>query len=919
MMASIFDVRFEHYRAPNTLGVDDTAPRLSWKLHDPGQVFQQSGFEVECLRTLPTRPEPTKHVAEVSSTSTTLVTWPFEPLASREKVSVRVRAYDGHHDTKTAWSEPTHLETGLLQRNDWQCQRIAAPWGPETKEPDPEQLYRKPFPLRNGITQARLYITAQGLYEAEINGERIGDYFLAPGWTSYEGRLQYQTYDVTAALVEGTSNCIGVRVAEGWFSGRIGFEGGHRNIWGPHTALLVQLEVTFADGNVETVVSDASWTVTKGPMRQAEIYDGEKYDATQEIALWSTAAMPESQHVWEPVLVLEPLPASTSLVAGWAEPVRRVETVQPLGKMTTPSGKTIIDFGQNLVGYVRLKAVKGPRGHKITLRHAEVLEGGELGTRPLRICKATDQYTLKGSAEGEIYEPRFTFHGFRYAQIDNWPGEDPVDLAAVEAVVCHTDMATAGSFTCSDPLLNKLYQNVRWSTRGNFFSVPTDCPQRDERLGWSGDLALFAPTAVLVYDCFNIVQNWLVDLEYDQHVLNGVPPMVSPNATIPDPKWCRRVPCAIWHDVTILAPWALYQETGDTRVLERQYDSMMTWMKVLPRGKDRLKHLWDPAPFQLGVRFPSAVLLLLLMFTQDWLDPAAPPEAPWKAATNARMIANMFLIQSLELMGKISGILGREAEKAHFNSEVKAAREEFHDEYVTRNGLITSDSQAAYALAICFRLLDPHQQERAATRLVELVRKNEFKIGTGFAGTPYLCEALALTGHVQVAYAMLLEKGCPSWLYPVTMGATTTWERWDSMLPDGSINPGQMTSFNHYAFGAVAKFLYERVGGLQRLEPGWTKVRIAPAMGAEFARASASHETPNGRVSCEWQTTSRGEGTSQSFKIWVAVPYGVSAEVVLPSGKGEEVTKVVGAGEWTFESDFERAYKWPILPLPPKS
>jgi alpha-L-rhamnosidase len=269
-------------------------------------------------------------------------------------------------------------------------------------------------------------------------------------------------------------------------------------------------------------------------------------------------------------------------------------------KILSPSGKTIVDFGQNLVGYVRLKNIRGPRGHKITLSHAEVLENGELCTRPLRICKATDEYKLKGAAAGESYEPRFTFHGFRYAQIDNWPG-DNLDLASLEAVVCHTDMQSAGSFECSEPLLNKLYQNVRWGMRGNFLSVPTDCPQRDERLGWTGDLALFVPTAVLILDCFNMLKNWLIDVEHDQGVLGGVPPMVSPNATLPDPVWCRRVPCAIWHDVTILAPWALYQETGDLAILAQQYNSMLTWMRVLPRNKSGATHLWDNSVFQLGV------------------------------------------------------------------------------------------------------------------------------------------------------------------------------------------------------------------------------------------------------------------------------------------------------------------------------
>jgi alpha-L-rhamnosidase len=614
-MVSVIDLQFEHYHAPNTLGRDDEIPRLSWKVNDPDGNFRQSSYEIELIRRTPGQAGPMSSVIRCTSSDSELVPWPVEkPLVSREKVSIRVKVHDDKQKNSSPWSEPATFETGLLDCAVWSCQRVAAPWGPATATagPGPEQLYRKVFHLKQGasVSQARLYITAQGVYEAELNGKRIGDYFLAPGWTSYAGRLQYQTYDAAAALkAQGAANCLGVRVAEGWFSGRIGFDGGNRNIWGPHTALLAQLEIQYSDGSSQVVATDGSWTVTKGPIRKAEIYDGEKYDATYDIPLWSSAEDsrdPDGQ--WEPVLVMAPLPKSTKLVAGYAEPVRRVDVMQPVEKITTPSGKTILDFGQNLVGYLRIKKVLGSRGHRITLRHAEVLEHKELCTRPLRMCDAIDEYTLKGSPEGECYEPRFTFHGFRFAQIDNWPGD--LSLDDVEAVVCHTDMASVGDFTCSDPLLNKLYQNVCWSMRDNFLSVPTDCPQRDERLGWSGDLAVFAPTAGLIYDCYNIIKNWLIDLEFDQHVLGGVPPMVSPNSTLPDEKWCRRVPCAIWHDATILVPWALYQETGDMQILAQQYQSMMTWMKVLPRGKERLTHLWDPAPFQLGV---SSVLLFKLL------------------------------------------------------------------------------------------------------------------------------------------------------------------------------------------------------------------------------------------------------------------------------------------------------------------
>ncbi|KAJ4248748.1 hypothetical protein NW762_012586 [Fusarium torreyae] len=508
--------------------------------------------------------------------------------------------------------------------------------------------------------------------------------------------------------------------------------------------------------------------------------------------------------------------------------------------------------------------------------------------------------TARSDEKGERYEPRFTFHGFRYAEIEGWLRD--LDLESIEAVVCHTDMKPAGNFECSEPLLNQLYKNIVWGMRGNFFSVPTDCPQRDEWLGYSGDLALFASTATLLYDCFGILKNWLIDVKYDQMVLDGVPPIVSPNACLPDPKWCRRHACAIWHDVTILAPWELYMETGDESILAQQYNSMMTWMEVSPRDVNGAKYLWDPTvPRQLG----------------DWLDPATPSDAPWKASTDVRMVCNMFLIHSLDLMARITLLLGQHSESTRFKLEAECARSQFQDEYVTRNGRIISNSQAAHALAICFGLLTPAQKPRTGARLAELVQKNDFKIGTGFAGTPYLCEALVLSGYPQVAYSMLLNKECPSWLYPVTRGATTVWERWDSMLPDGSINPGEMTSFNHYAFGAIGKFMYERLAGLQRVKPGWKKCRVAPTMGAEFSEASASHVTPYGELSCSWRTSKpQGSSGKETFKIHVKVPINVTVEVVIPESDGER-REVVVAGELELESTFERNYTWPVEPLDP--
>lgn len=418
-----------------------------------------------------------------------------------------------------------------------------------------------------------------------------------------------------------------------------------------------------------------------------------------------------------------------------------------------------------------------------------------------------------------------------------------------------------------------------------------------------------------------MLRNWLIDVAYDQDILGGVPPMVSPNATLPDPVWCRRVPCAIWHDVTVLAPWALYQETGDVAILAQQWRSMARWMEVLPRNNEGATHLWDTGPFQLGVSlalnpysYPRRDTVDVLL--QDWLDPAAPPDQPWKSPTDAKMVANMFLIHSLDLITRISTILNH-PEASSFELEAQAARRQFHDEYVSPNGRVISDTQAAYALAICLDILTPAQKVRAGARLAELARKNNFQIATGFAGTPFVCEALASTGHINVAYAMLLETECPSWLYCVKMGSTTVWERWDSMLPDGSINPGEMTSFNHYAFGAVARFMYERIAGLKRVEPGWKRCRVEPAIGAAFSKASASHITPMGKLSCEWKTEGSGAG-DESMELKVSVPYGTSVEVIIPEGDGQK-TEVVGPGEWEFHTEFRREYEWPVPPLKPKS
>jgi alpha-L-rhamnosidase len=715
------------------------------------------------------------------------------------------------------------------------------------------------------MQMARLYITALGVYEAQLNGMLVGDHVMAPGWTSYRHRLRYQTFDVTDLLREGR-NALGAMLGDGWFRGRLSFGGGHRNIYGDRLALLAQLEITYADGAVERVITDdaQAWRASTGPILATDIYDGETYDARLERSGWSEANYDDRD--WRAVRPVDWDLAT--LVAPVGPPVRHIESIAPVSIITSPAGCTLLDFGQNLVGRLRLN-VRGPAGHTVTLRHAEVLENGELGTRPLRTAKATDQYTLRG--EGiETWEPRFTFHGFRYVEVENWPGELNPDT--IRAVVCHSDLERTGWFECSDPLVNRLHENVVWSMRGNFFDIPTDCPQRDERLGWTGDLQVFSPVASFLYDTYGFLASWLQDLAAEQQETGGIVPPVVPN-TINGPL----LGAAAWGDAAVIVPWVLYQRFGDREILASQFHSMRAWVDWIASLAGE-RYLWEEG-FQFG----------------DWLDPAAPPERPGDARTDRYLVATAYFARSAELVGLSARELGLLTEEVHYLSLAARIREAFAREYITPAGRLLSDTQTAYALAIEFALLpEPEQRAHAAQRLSALVRANEYRIGTGFVGTPLICDALCNTGNYAGAYRLLLQRECPSWLYPVTMGATTIWERWDSMLPDGSINPGEMTSFNHYALGAVADWLHRTVAGLAPAEPGYRRLRIQPRPGGGLSHALARHLTPYGMAESSWAIQDR------RIEVQVIVPPNATASVILP-GKDEKPLEVnSGTHAWSY-------------------
>lgn len=855
----------------DTLGLGIDVPTLSWQIEDAPPGWAQSSATIEV-----TDEAGGSQAYVVDGSEQVLVDWPAAPLASRERRTVRVNV-QGEDGGLSDWSEPIEVEAGLLSPSDWSAKLVQPEPDAAGPTPRPAMLLRTEFVLDKEPVSARLYITAHGLFEAEINGRRVGDVELAPGWTSYHHRLPYLTFDVTEQVNAGP-NAFGAWLADGWHRGFLGFDGGLRNLYGDRTGLYAQLEVEFADGTSTTITTDENWRSAPSPILATGLYEGETYDAGALPAGWSQTGFDDSR--WGEVS-LGDLDADC-LVALDGPPVRCTEELRPKEVFKTDSGRTIVDFGQNASGRVQMR-VQGPAGHPVKLRHAEVMDDGELGTRPLRQAVSTDSYVLAGDGE-EIWEPKFTVHGFRYVEVEGWPKEAPPLEEALTFRVLHSDMEQTGWWESNDSDLNRLHENIRWGLRSNFVSVPTDCPQRDERLGWTGDIAAFAPTANYLYDTRGFLSSWLEDLAAEQADFGGMTPIYVPYVPLAFPNF----PLAAWGDAAVLVPWALYKDFGDEEVLRRQYPSMRAWVDLVAEraGEDLI---WDQDA-QLG----------------DWLDPTAPPDDPSKAQTAPELVATAYFALSARLVGEAAAVLGYTADAEEYTELSERVAEAFREEFTTPGGRMSSNSQAAYAVALEFGLLeDGEARLRAGTQLKRIAEENAYRIGTGFVGTPLICDALANTDNLDQAYWMLMNDECPSWLYTVKMGGTTMWERWDSMLPDGSINPGGMTSFNHYALGAVADFMHRVVGGLAPLEPGFRRVLIAPRPGGGLTSASTKHKSGYGDISVDWHRD------GAELTVDVSVPVGVTADVDLP---GMQTT--VGHGDHTFTVDYRPAADDPERVVP---
>ena len=686
--------------------------------------------------------------------------------------------------------------------------------------------FRKTFFCPENVVSAALRITAMGVYEASLNGGRVGDFILAPGWTVYQKRLQVQQCELR--IRPGQENELTVLVGKGWYRGRLaGWLPGQNSSAALPAALTAELTLRYPDGHTDTICTDASWQTAESAVRFSELYDGETYDAAFEPSVWTPAMIYDG-------------PTDT-LIEQQGEPVREQERIAPARIFKTPAGEIVVDFGQNLTGYVEI-ALDGVKGEAVELSHAEVLDkNGNFYTENYRSAKAKYLYFCKDGTQR--YKPKLTFYGFRYIRVDRFPcGAEHAAQENFTAIAVHSDMKRTGYLSCSDPLLNKLFENVIWGQKSNFLDVPTDCPQRDERLGWTGDAQVFIRTACLNFDAERFFTKWLADLAADQRE-DGAVGHVIPNVL-------HQSGSAAWDDAATICPWAVYLAYGDPNILRAQFASMKKWVDYIT-AHTTTKDLWTG-----GEHYG------------DWLGLDAP-SGSYKGSSREDLIASAFYAHSTALVIKAGRVLGQDisAYEALYERIVRAFRQAYP----------VYQTQTECTLAVYFALAEDTQ--KTADQLAQMIRSCGTKLQTGFVGTPYLLHALSAHGHTELAYDLLLRREYPSWLYPVTKGATTIWEHWDGQMENGDFWSSDMNSFNHYAYGAVADWVYTVAAGIQTVEekPGYAAVRIAPQPDKRLDWLEASVETRHGLVRSRW------EKQRDMWRYEIETP--VEAEIMIDGGK----------------------------------
>ncbi|WP_345955760.1 glycoside hydrolase family 78 protein [Mucilaginibacter sp. PAMB04168] len=839
----------------NPVGIDILKPRFSWKLKSTLRNVLQTAYELRVSTNagdIQTGKQLLYTSGKVNSEQSVFVSYKGPQLLSRMRYYWQVRVWDNQGNA-SPWSEVNFWEMGLLNPREWTAQWIKTNNLADTTD-GASPMFRKAFDLSKPVKTARLYITSHGIYEAFINGQRVGNEYFTPGWTSYNKRLQYQVYDV-ASLLKSGGNAAGAVLGDGWFRGHLDK---WKNLYGKDLSLLMQLEITFTDGSKTTIGTNNDWKTSDGAIRSSSFYNGEIYDGRLVKSGWNTSAY--NDEGWQEATVIDS--SKSNLIAPVIPGVKKREIFRPLKTFVTPKGDTVIDFGQNLVGWVVLK-IKGKKGDVITLNHAEVLDKeNNFYTLNLRHAKCVVKYILKGDAE-EVYEPHFTYQGFRYVKVSGYKGRLDSSMN-IHAVALYSDMNTTGNLTTSNPLLNQLQHNIEWGQKGNFVDVPTDCPQRDERLGWTGDAQAFGSTAAFNMNVSGFFSKWLKDLSADQRA-DGAVPWVIPNMM---PKTSAGV--AGWSDVATILPWTMYTTYGDTRMLEEQYPSMKAWVNYMrDQSKD---NLWNTG-FHFG----------------DWCfyTPSPTDDSGKGAVTDKYLIAQTFYAHSTQLLINAAAVLGKEDDVKSYTELLNQIKLAFQKEYVTASGRVLSSTQTAYLLTLAFDMLPEPQRVPLAKRLVQNIKDYGNHLTTGFLGTPYICPVLTRFGYDDIAYTLLLQDTYPSWLYPVKKGATTIWERWDGIKANGDLQDPSMNSFNHYSYGAIGNWMYHTMAGLNTDESmvGYKKILIAPHPGGKISMVDAALETSYGYANSKWEVS------SGIFKMDITVPPNTTAKVVLPGAARKGITE----------------------------
>lgn len=841
-MYQVYDLKVEALKSPTGLATGH--PRFSWKIAGEGRNIRQKSYRLQ----LAADAAFTRLIydsGEQEGDAALFIPYEGEALQSLTRYHVRVRS-TGQDGQESGWVDRAFVTAILEPKTEWKAPFISAET-PEDAASSAGRRLRGSFRLRDKPLEAFLSATAYGMYALFLNGRRVGEDLFMPGWTEYHHRLCYQTYEITGLLVAG-ENAAGAEVGPGWYKGELAWSG-NRAIYGKRTAFSMQLLVRYADGSEELFTTGPDWKFSGSPVLYSEIYHGERYDARLE-SPFSEPGFDDAS--WQPVYLLD-IPSTLCPQDGL--PIRRQQVLRPVAMFTTPAGERVVDFGQNLTGFVRLH-VRGKAGERVRYSHAEVLDReGNFYTANLRSAKQQIEYILGGEGE-ECYEPRFSFQGFRYIRIDAFPGQ--ARMENFEAVSVHSDMRENGRFSCSDPALCQLMQNIRWGMRGNFLDIPTDCPQRNERLGWTGDAEVFAPTASYLYDTLPFFRKWLRDMAASQKEDGAIPHVVPDILTTPDnPAYGA---CG-WADAAVICPFTVALFSGDRQLLAECYPMMRRWAAYI-RAHSRDGLIWDQG-FHFG----------------DWLALDAA-EGSYKGATPDVLTATAYYAYSVSLLARSARLLDKPGDAEEYEQLRAAIGEAYAKEFFLEDGTLCAQTQTAHVLSLAFSLTPDKWKERTLERLKALIDERGCHLSTGFLGTPHLLFALGDNGQTALAYALLEQRDYPSWLYPLSKGATTIWEHWDSIKPDGTMWSTDMNSFNHYAYGAVGAWMFGTIAGIQPdpEAPGFAHTLICPQPGGSLGWAEGSLQTPYGRLYSRWER----EG---SAILWeTEIPANTAATLVLPAG-----------------------------------